>query len=255
MSRAPLSRTTTIGLGAGGLLVFILLWETLARSGLLPAFVAPAPSSLPGAFWREYTGGFWLKAILGSASHYFAGLAAGSALGITFGVAAGLSRRYEASQQWLVRVIRPIPGLAWIPFAIIWFGISETAAIFIIGVSVFWITYFSAFAAVRGVDPDLLEVAEAFGHRSAFAKVVKIILPAAAPGILGGVRIALGQGWMAVVAAEIFGVPGMGARMQDASGLLQTPVVIVYMLTIAALYSLTDMVFGQISKVILQWQR
>ncbi|MFD2265532.1 ABC transporter permease [Lacibacterium aquatile] len=255
MSRVPLSRASTLGLGAGGLLVFVLLWEALAQSGLLPTFVAPAPSSLPAAFWKEVTGGFWLKAIKGSAGHYFLGLLAGCGLGISFGIAAGLSYRYEAAQQWIVRVIRPIPGIAWIPFAIIWFGISEGAAVFIIGVGVFWITYFSAFAAVRSVDPDLLEVAEAFGHRSSFAKVTKIVLPAAAPGILGGVRIALGQGWMAVVAAELFGIPGMGSRMQDASGLLQTQVVIVYMLTIAALYSLTDIVFGLFSKVILQWQR
>lgn len=255
MNSARLPKLKTLGLGAAGLLVFGLIWEAVGRSGLLPPFVAPPPSAIPTAAWREITGGFWIKAIAGSASHYFLGLLLGSGLGILLGVLAGLSRVWEAAQQWLVRVLRPIPGIAWIPFAIIWFGVSEGAAIFIIAIGVFWITYFSAFAAVRGVDPDLIEVAAAFGHGSAFARITKIILPAAAPGILGGVRIALGQGWMAVVAAELFGIPGIGSRMTDASGLLNTPVVIVYMLTIAALYSLTDVVFGMISRGILRWQR
>ena len=122
----------------------------------------------------------------------------------------------EASLAWVIRVLRPIPGLAWVPFAILWFGIDATAAIFIIGIGVFWISYFAAHGAVRAVDRDLIEVAEAFGFRRADQKLIKVILPAAAPGILAGLRTALGQAWMAVVAAEIFGVPGLGQRMMQA---------------------------------------
>ncbi len=133
----------------------------------------------------------------------------------------------------MVRLLRPIPGLAWVPFAIIWFGVSTPAAVFIVAVGVFWICYFATLGAVRAVDRDLLEVADAYGFRSPIAKLVKIVLPAAAPGILSGLRTALGQAWMAVVAAEIFGVMGLGQRMMQASSLLATDIVVVYMITMA----------------------
>ena len=78
----------------------------------------------------------------------------------------GMSRVAEALTAWVVRVLRPIPGLAWVPFAIIWFGVKPTAAVFIIAIGVFWIVFFATHGAVRGVDRDLIEVAEAFGFRS-----------------------------------------------------------------------------------------
>ncbi len=78
--------------------------------------------------------------------------------------------------------MRPIPGLAWAPFAIIWFGVTPSAAVFIITISVFWIVFFAAHGAVRAVDRDLLEVADAFGFRAAHEKLFKIYLPAAMPG-------------------------------------------------------------------------
>ncbi|MBP0651576.1 ABC transporter permease subunit, partial [Mycobacterium tuberculosis] len=83
-----------------------------------------------------------------------------------------------------------------------------------------------------------VELARAFGFRSGWARLVKVILPAATPGLLTGIRTALGQAWMAVVAAEIFGVAGLGQRMMQASSLLATDVVVIYMLTLALLYGL-----------------
>ena len=73
-----------------------------------------------------------------------------------------MSVTLEATLAWVVRLLRPIPGLAWVPFAILWFGIDPSAAIFIIGIGVFWISYFAALSAVRAVDRDLIELAEAY---------------------------------------------------------------------------------------------
>ena len=109
--------------------------------------------------------------------------------------------------------------------------------------------------AVQAVDKDLIEVARAFGHRTFFSLLRKVILPGAAPGILGGLRVGLGQGWMTVVAAELFGIPGIGQRMIEASGLLQTEVVILYMFSIAFLYGTSDYIFVYFQKKILAWQR
>jgi len=242
-------------LGAGGLLAFLLLWEAIARLGVIEAALLPAPSRLPATFFSELTLGFWHQMVLASLNHYLIGLVSGSLLGVAVGTTVALFPTVDAVQGWLARMLRPIPPLAWIPFAIIWFGISETAAAFIIAIGVFWINYFTAYSAVRTVDPDLIELAASFGHRSLFARLRKVILPAAAPGILSGLRAGLGQGWMTVVAAELFGVTGIGQRMNEAAGLLATEVVIVYMLTIALLYGISDMLFIAAQNRVLRWQR
>jgi NitT/TauT family transport system permease protein len=237
------------------LVVFLLIWESIARSGLVETHLLPPPSTLPRTLVSEIELGVWQSMVWASLRHYTLGFLLGSALGVTLGVIVALFPTVEASQAWLARVFRPIPPLAWIPFAIIWFGITETAAAFIISIGIFWINYFTAMAAVQAVDKDLIEVARAFGHRSLLALLRKVILPGAAPGILSGLRAGLGQGWMTVVAAELFGIAGIGQRMIEASGLLASEVVVLYMFSIALLYGVSDYVFVRIQSRILAWQR
>ncbi|GJE42878.1 ABC transporter permease [Methylobacterium soli] len=241
-------------LAAAGLIAFLGFWEAMPRLGLInPAFLPP-PSTLPAAFLREISLGIWPEAVVASLSHYIVGLAVGAGAGIGLGLLSGMFRPFEAFTAWIVRLLRPIPGLAWVPFAIIWFGVQPSAAVFIIAIGVFWIVFFATQGAVRHVDRDLIEVAQAFGFRSPLSRLVKILLPAATPGILVGLRTALGQAWMAVVAAEIFGVPGVGQRMMQASSLLSTDIVVVYMLTMAALYGLFDTAFVALQGWLLRWR-
>ncbi|SOC51870.1 NitT/TauT family transport system permease protein [Chromohalobacter canadensis] len=253
MTRPARHRRTLIS--AVSLAALVALWEAALRVGWLPSNLVPLPSQIPGVLWAEVLDGIWLDVVLSSLSHYSIGLVIGSVLGIAVGMAAALLPRFDAAHSWLARLLRPIPPLAWIPFAIIWFGVTETAAAFIISIGVFWINYFTSYSAVRAIDDGYYEVARAFGQGGFCARLAKISLPAAAPGILGGLRAGLGQGWMTVVAAELFGIPGIGQRMMEASGLLATDVVVVYMLTIAALYALFDFLFMRIQRRVLRWQQ
>lgn len=248
----PVTRYT---LSATGLVGFLLLWEGIAQSGWIQTHLLPPPSTLPETLSSEVELGIWQAMVWASLRHYSIGFILGSVLGVSLGVCVALFPKVEASQAWLARVFRPIPPLAWIPFAIIWFGITETAAAFIISIGIFWINYFTSMAAVQAVDKDLIEVARAFGHRSFIALLRKVILPGAAPGILSGLRAGLGQGWMTVVAAELFGIAGIGQRMIEASGLLASEVVILYMFSIALLYGVSDYVFVRIQSKILEWQQ
>jgi NitT/TauT family transport system permease protein len=250
-----MSKTKRYILSLTGLVGFLLIWEAIAQSGLIETHLLPPPSTLPGTLISEINEGFWQSMVWASLRHYTIGFVLGSFLGVVLGVSVALFPRVEASQAWLARVFRPIPPLAWIPFAIIWFGISETAAAFIISIGIFWINYFTAMAAVQAVDKDLIEVAQSFGHRSFTALLRKVILPGAAPGILSGLRAGLGQGWMTVVAAELFGIAGIGQRMIEASGLLASEVVVLYMFSIALLYGVSDYIFVAIQNRILRWQR
>lgn len=248
-------RHRSIILAALGLAAFLALWQAMPSLGLVSPMLLPGPAVIPEAFMNEVRGGYWTAAIWASLGHYVAGLVLGSLLGIVLGVATGLWRPLEEATAWLVRLLRPIPGLAWVPFAIVWLGITPAAATFIVAIGVFWINFFAAMSAVQAVDRDLIEVADAFGHGSARGRLVKVILPAAAPGILSGMRTGLGQAWMAVIAAELFGVPGLGQRMMQASSLLATDLVVVYMITMAALYGAVDAGFLLLRDRVLAWQR
>jgi NitT/TauT family transport system permease protein len=237
-----------------GFAAFLALWEAAPRLGLVSTTLFPLPSQVPAAFLAEFRSGIWSASVIASVTHYAIGLAVGALLGLGLGIATGMLDVLDDATSWLVRVLRPIPGLAWVPFAIIWFGVSSAAAVFIIAIGVFWIVFFATQGAIRGVDRDLIEVAYAFGFRRADQRLVKVLLPAALPGILVGLRTALGQAWMAVVAAEIFGVPGIGQRMMQASSLLSVETVVVYMLTMAALYGALDVLFLKLQSWALRWK-
>lgn len=249
-----LSKQARLGLAMLGLVVFVGGWEAAVRCGFLPVSMVPAPSSLGDAWLDEVRGGFWQQAVWDSLQHYSLGLLIGSILGCALGVVCGMLVVVDSLLEGVVRLLRPVPGLAWVPFAILWFGLNTAGATFIIAISVFWINFYAAYGAVKGVDPELFELAAAFGHGSFLGRLGKIVLPASAPGIMAGLRTGLGQGWMSVVAAELFGVPGIGARMMQASSLLATDVVVVYMLTMALLYAVTDFLFGFVRARVLRWQ-
>jgi sulfonate transport system permease protein len=237
-----------------GVSIFVGGWEIAARLNASLTVLIPMPSQIPAAWAGEIRGGFWTAAVENSLSHYIMGVAIGSFLGVAGGVIAGVSAWFEALLSGVVRILRPIPGLAWTPFAILWFGLTSTAAAFIIAIAVFWINFFAAFSAVQAIDRDLMEVARAFGHGGFVGRLTKIALPAATPGILAGFRTGLGQAWMSVVAAELFGVPGIGARMMQAASLLATDLVVVYMLTMALLYTITDIAFLAARRRLIAWQ-
>ncbi len=241
-------------LSAIGLAIFLLVWEVIPILDPSARALLPVPSQLPKAFLSEVKNGIWLTCVGESLSHYLIGLVIGVLSGIGVGILTGMYKNLEFALAWVIRILRPIPGLAWIPFAILWFGVEQQAAIFIIAIGVFWIVFFAAHAAIRNVDRDLIEVAEAFGFTSGWEKLVKVLFPASLPGILVGVRTALGQAWMAVVAAELFGVPGLGQRMNQAASLLATDIVVVYMLTMAALYGLVDTGFLLAQSRFLSWK-
>lgn len=236
------------------MLIFLTVWEGCVRSGIIPKVLVPPPSSVIPSFIREQSHGIWLHNVLASLRHYSAGVLVGSVLGISLGVASGLWPLVQRSQEGIARLLRPIPPIAWIPFAIIWFGVTETAASFIIAIGVFWFNYFATYTAVKNVDRGFIELSYAFSQGGFFSRLTKVILPGAAPGILSGIRAGLGMGWVTVLAAELFGIPGIGQRMMEAGGLLATDIVILYMVTIACLYSISDVAVAMFSNSVLRWQ-
>lgn len=248
--KSPLATNTLIQLVS--VFGFLAVWETASRTHAISSLIPP-PSSVLFAFQREQADGTWLTNVTATVSHYGWGVIVGTLLGIALGYAAALSPVVEACQEGVARLLRPIPPLAWVPFAIIWFGITELAAAFIIAIGAFWVNYFSAYSGVQAIDKRLFEVCATFGQGGWWARVSKVVVPGSAPSVLAGIRSGLGIGWFAVLSAELFGIPGIGQRMQEASGVLATDVVLLYMATIALCYTACDAAMALASKRMLQW--
>jgi NitT/TauT family transport system permease protein len=154
----------------------------------------------------------------------------------------------------VVRTLRPVPPLALIGFAIAWFGINHAGAAFIIAVGAFWINFYAAYGGVEGVSEDLLDVARSLGVEGDLELLRSVVVPAASPEILTGVRTGIGRCWMLVVASEIFGVPGIGRRILRASNNLQVDVVIAYILVLSLMFLLVDVIFRAAQRRALAWR-
>lgn len=233
---------------------FFLLWQTAAWSGYFTPYQVPAPAKVSATLGALVSNGDVAFFLSRSLQHYGIGLAWGISLGVLTGLVMAWFRRAEQLIDPIITALRPIPPLAWIPFAIIWFGITTQAAAFLISLGAFYITIFATHGAVKGVDPRMAEVARTLGERSDWAVLRRVILPSAMPGILTGVRTSLGQGWMTVVAAEMFGIKGVGMQMLEAAGLLAMDVVISYMIVIGVVYFCLDMGFKAVERHLLRWR-
>lgn len=248
---------TTTGravLGFAGLVLFVAIWKLAQVTGWAQAGTIPDPFLLPQTLMDEWTSGRLLPAILSSLVHYIWGLGLGTVLGFLVGAVAASSNLADALHAWLARILRPIPPLAWVVFAIAWFKVSHAGAAFVIAIGVFWVNYFATWSAVRNVEPKYYELARAFGQHGHLNQALNVTLPASAPGILAGMRTGIGQAWMTLIAAELLGVPGMGQEMNAAAGVGAYEAVVIYMLIISLVYTLSDTLFARFEKRVLQWR-
>lgn len=233
---------------------FVGIWWLVAHFGNFPPYILPSPEKAGGTFLDELISGRLADNLLKSARHYTLGLTWGVSVGIVLGVATARSRTLEHLLGPVIAMLRPIPPLAWLPFAIIWFHISTTAAAFLIGIISLWLSFYASNAGVRGVERGLLEVAQTLGVTSHLELLCRVVMPAALPSILTGVRQSLGQAWMAVVAAELLGVRGLGFRMTEAAGLLAMDVVVAYMVLMGLVYFAIDSAFLVVEARLLRWR-
>lgn len=247
-----LERGRSIGIQVGALVGFVLVWWGLAM--ITPRNLLPAPPAVAAVLLADVTSGRVFELIGQSVRHYVPGLLIGSAAGMGTGILVGWSRTADLSVGTVAGILRPIPPLAWIPFAIIWFGLTDGAAAFIIAIVAFWINYYNAESGVRDVDEAYLEVAQSLGTDSDLGLVRRVVIPSATPELFTGFRTAAGQAWMVMVAAELLGVPGIGKHLWDAANFLQMEVVIAYMLVIGTLFLLSDRLIRIAERRVLVWR-
>lgn len=233
---------------------FLSLWTLAAHSGVFPRIMLPSPLDVARAAVIEVSSGALIEAVINSLIHYSMGLLWGASLGIGLGLIVGWYRLAESLMEPLIRLFRPIAPLAWLPFAILWFGISHAAAAFLIGLQAFWICFFNTYAGVKSTSKGLIEAVMCFGETSSLGILRRVVFPSALPYILSGIRISLGQGWLTVIAAELFGIPGVGQKLIEAGMNLAMDVVVVYMGVIGLIYYVIDRGYKTVEARLLAWR-
>jgi ABC-type nitrate/sulfonate/bicarbonate transport system permease component len=227
--------------------VIVLAWAALSRimgnPTLLPSplTVVETLASLvaSGKLWRD-TGS--------SVGRIFLSWGLAAAVAIPLGIVMGRSDRLERFVRPFVELFRPISPIAWIPLAVLWFGIGLSGKVFIIFIGSFFPVLLNTIAGVRGVPPILITAARTFGC-SPLELTTRVCIPAALPTIATGLRIAFGTAWMTIIAAEmVASKSGLGHMIIDGMEILRSDVVIVGMAAIGVLGFLFDALFRNIEE-------
>jgi sulfonate transport system permease protein len=233
--------------------LLIASWELSARFGWLSTRVLPEPWAVLSAFGRLLASGELWQHVQVSAWRAFSGLAIGGGLGLLLGLLTGSFRIAETLLDSSLQMVRNIPALALIPLVILWFGIDETAKLFLVAVGVFFPIYLNTYHGIRTVDKGLIEMARSYGL-SGWALYSQVILPGALPSILVGLRFALGLMWVLLIVAEtVSAQSGIGYMTMNAREFLQTDVVVVGILLYALLGKAADLAAKGLERWWLRW--
>jgi NitT/TauT family transport system permease protein/taurine transport system permease protein len=155
----------------------------------------------------------------------------------------------------IIEILRPIPPIAWIPLSILWFGVGNTQNQFIIFLGIFFPILLNTIDAVKNIEPNLIRAARCLGARG-LNVITRVVLRAALPQIVTGIRIGLGVGWMALVAAELVGAnSGLGFLINDARTVLRTDYILDGMLAIGMIGLIIDRVIRYSAKRLMPWSR
>ncbi len=240
-----------------GLVALLLLaWQYVSTSVLddMTRVLLPPPAKILAAAWELLLSGDLLRHTLDSLKREAVAFS-WALVAVPLGVAMGWWKAVNDQLDPLLETLRPIPPLAWIPLSILWFGVGDTQNQFIIFLGIFFPILLNTITGVRCVEPNLVRAARCLGA-SEWSVLWRVVLRAALPQIVTGIRIGLGVGWMALVAAELVGASsGLGFLINDARTILRTDYIIVGMIAIGLIGLAIDAAIREIMRRVLPWSR
>jgi NitT/TauT family transport system permease protein len=252
--------------------IFLAAWEGISRAGWVSPIILPAPSQVLVrwiAYARPYKtfdpaeGGYlaWLFSgelvgdALTSLMRVGVGFAIGAGLALPIGLVMGARPRVYELLNPMVQILRPIPPIAFIPLAILWFGLGNPPAFFLISLGAFFPVLMNTVAGVRNVDAIYLRAARNLGAGE-WTLFWRIMIPAAMPYILAGVRIGIGVAFIVVIVAEMIAVnAGLGYRILEAREYFWSDKVIAGMISIGIAGLGIDVLMSRLNSWLLRWHR
>jgi NitT/TauT family transport system permease protein len=231
------------------LLAAILLWATLSRFRVFPESAFPSPTGVAQGFAEEFRRGRLFDDVIASLFRVTSGFGLAVLLGIPLGLWLGLRSRARLALLPAVNFFRSLSPLAWIPFAILWFGIGDTPAIFLIFMTAFFPVILATCVAVAGIPAVYFRVGRDYGfHGVGF--LTQVTLPAILPQVITTLRVTAGLSWVVVVAAEmIAGRDGLGFLIWDARNALRPDLVVVGMVVIGIIGVILDRLLAQLTRI------
>jgi NitT/TauT family transport system permease protein len=244
MTSAPLSTRETLLLGALGLAGFLSIWTGLTAFGIVPKQFLPTPLDVATRFSQlltsPFAGSTLPQHLAASFMRYAYGVLLAAVIGVPLGLLMGWFRLLDDIVTPIFDGLRFIAPIAWVPFAALWFGTGIGGPVMIIFAGAFPPCLINAYRGARFVEPRLIEAARMLGTGN-LRMILEVLLPAAVPSIIAGLRVSAGLGWQSLVGAElIVAAAGVGFMMVQAQGSVQTATVMSGMIAIGLVGMLID---------------
>lgn len=239
-------------------IAFLLVWHMVAQSGILKGALA-SPLQVILRFERMLTdtlAGLTLWGhIWASTSRVLIGFALASAIAIPLGLFMALNPYVDAIVKPIFDIFKPMPPIAWVSIAILWFGIGEPSKIFIIVIGTFVPCLLNAYNGIRLIDPELYDVVKVLGGNRK-DEIVQVSFPASFPAIFAGLQISLSNAWTCVLAAELVASrSGLGFIIVQGMKMSDTALVIGGMVIIAIVAWSTSLLIIGLETLICPWKR
>jgi sulfonate transport system permease protein len=228
--------------------LFMALWWVISATGVMPAYLLPHPLDIAETGYHYIFGkpreGPYAGRFLSDAGASLLRVACGFSLAVAVGLPLGiLSGRLWAIRKLMstsVNALRAVPGITWLPLALVWFGIGMKTTVFLVALAAFFPVYLNAATGAGQVSPLLLQAGAMMGVRR-LRGTFAILLPGAMPHLMTGLRLGLGISWAYLVLGELTGVPnGLGAVIMDARMLGRIDMIVVGIIVIAVIGRTTD---------------
>lgn len=238
------------------ILAVLAAWWLVTTAGMVSPFILPPPTAVLEAAQRladGYLGASLATHLEASLSVVLSGYIAAVLIGVPLGILMAWVRPLAILFEPLVCLLRPIPPPAWIPLAILWFGIGLTGKTFVVFVSAITPCLINAYVAIKEVPPHLISAARSLGASNA-ALLFQVAIPSGLPTIASGLRIALGTAWATIVAAElVVATAGFGFIIMSGYRNFESAIMAVGMIAVALIGFLMNLIFRKIEKHVIPW--
>ncbi len=234
--------------------LILSIWQILSSTGTISTQLFSSPALILRQYWELSLSGELLHHLRISLVRALLGFLLGGSCGLLLGLFVGMFRKVEETVNPTVQMLRTVPLLAITPLFILWFGFGELSKVLLISLGAFFPLYVNTFLGVRNVDAKLFEVARVLEF-SRFSQMMRLVLPAALPNVLLGIRLSLTIAWLCLVTAELLGADtGVGFMIQDARAFMQTDIVFVGITIFAIVGKLSDSIVRFFEIKLLRWQ-
>ena len=237
------------------LLYFFLIWQALSVIGVLNPQFIPSPVEIVKKFFELMLQNNFAIDILQSVKRVLIGFIVAGVFGIISGIVCGMYKQVYNSLNPIIEIFRPIPPIAWTPLAILWFGLGDSPAFFLVFLGAFFPIFTNTYLGISSLDEIYRRAAFSLGSsRKLF--ITDVLIPSALPNIFAGLKIGLGVGWMVVIIAEMVGAQsGLGYMIQLNRIILEIPGVIVGMITIGCIGFVMNKFMVSLESLLIPWKQ